>query len=135
MQRLSCRVAPQSAGEDGCASSRRLAARRGRDYGFVRPSLLFHEVSAMNITVESLIGQPVGRAEDPRFLAGTGTFIGDMNRDGMLHAVVLRSGVAHGRIRRVDTAAARAIRGVHAVITATDIGDKIPLIPLRLANL
>ena len=58
-----------------------------------------------------------------------------MNRDGMLHAVVLRSGVAHGRIRRIDTAAARAIDGVRAVITATDIGDKIPLIPLRLANL
>jgi carbon-monoxide dehydrogenase large subunit len=89
----------------------------------------------MNITVESLIGQPVGRAEDPRFLAGTGTFIGDMHRDGMLHAVVLRSGVAHGRIRRIDTAAARAIGGVHAVITATDIGETIPLIPLRLANL
>lgn len=89
----------------------------------------------MNITVESLIGQPVGRAEDPRFLAGTGTFIGDMHCDGMLHAVVLRSGVAHGRIRRIDTAAARAIDGVRAVITATEIGDKIPLIPLRLANL
>jgi carbon-monoxide dehydrogenase large subunit len=89
----------------------------------------------MDMTVESLIGQPVGRAEDPRFLAGSGTFIADMRRDGMLHAVIFRSGVAHGRIRRIDTSAARSIAGVRAVITAADIGDTIPVIPLRLANL
>ena len=89
----------------------------------------------MNVTAESLIGQPVDRAEDRRFLAGTGNFIADINRDGMLHAVIFRSGVAHGRIRSIDTSAARAIDGVRAVITATDIGEKIPVIPLRLANL
>ena len=48
----------------------------------------------------------------------------------MLHAVILRSSVAHGRIRSIDTAAARARPGVHAVITAADIGE-IPTIPLR----
>ena len=89
----------------------------------------------MDVTAQSLIGQPVGRAEDPRFLAGAGNFIADLRRDGMLHAVIFRSGVAHGRIRRIDTAAARAIDGVRAVITATDVGDTIPVIPLRLANL
>ena len=45
----------------------------------------------------------------------------------MLHAVILRSSVAHGRIRSIDTAAARARPGVHAVITAADIGE-IPTI-------
>jgi len=89
----------------------------------------------MNVTPGSLIGQPVDRAEDPRFLAGTGRFIGDVQRDGMLHAAVLRSGVAHGRIRGIDAAAARRIEGVQAVLTASDIGDTIPVIPLRLANL
>ena len=48
----------------------------------------------------------------------------------MLHAVILRSSVAHGRIRSIDTAAARARPGVHAVITAADIGE-VPTIPLR----
>ena len=48
----------------------------------------------------------------------------------MLHAVILRSSVAHGRIRAIDTAAARARPGVHAVITAADIGE-VPTIPLR----
>ena len=83
----------------------------------------------------TLIGQPLARAEDPRFLKGAGTFVDDLKRAGMVHAVVLRSSVAHGRIRSVDATAARVMRGVHAVITATDIGENIPVIPLRLANL
>ena len=86
------------------------------------------------MNVRTLIGEPVHRAEDFRFLRGAGSFIDDIEREGMLHAVVLRSPVAHGRIRRIDTAAARAMPGVHAVMTAADIG-KVPSIPLRLANL
>ena len=88
----------------------------------------------MNMTAAPLIGQPVDRAEDRRFLTGAGTFVDDLKRDGMLHAVVLRSSVAHGRINGVDASAARAREGVRAVITAAEIGT-IPLIPLRLANL
>ena len=87
------------------------------------------------MNARTLIGQPVQRAEDLRFLRGAGTFIDDIKREGMLHAVVLRSSVAHGRIRRIDASAARATAGVHAVITAADIGRAVPIIPLRLANL
>src|SRR6195256_516460 len=90
--------------------------------------------SSMNMTAAPLIGQPVDRAEDQRFLTGAGTFVDDLKRDGMLHAVVLRSSVAHGRIKGIDASAARAREGVRAVITAAEIGT-IPLIPLRLANL
>jgi aerobic carbon-monoxide dehydrogenase large subunit len=86
------------------------------------------------MNVRTLIGEPVHRAEDFRFLRGAGAFVDDLKRDGMLHAVVLRSAVAHGRIRSIDTSAARAMPGVHAVMTAADIGD-VPVIPLRLANL
>src|ERR1043166_1997731 len=86
------------------------------------------------MNVRTLIGEPVHRAEDFRFLRGAGAFIDDLKRDGMLHAVVLRSPVAHGRIRTIDTSAARAMPGVHAVMTAADIGE-VPLIPPRLANL
>ena len=84
------------------------------------------------MNVRTLIGEPIHRAEDFRFLKGEGRFIDDLKRDGMLHAVVLRSTVAHGRIRRIEAAAARAMPGVHAVMTAADIGE-VPLIPLRLA--
>jgi aerobic carbon-monoxide dehydrogenase large subunit len=90
------------------------------------------------MTVATLIGQPVHRAEDLRFLKGAGAFVDDLQRDGTLHAVVLRSSVAHGRIRRIDATAARAMHGVHAIITAQDVGRElgdVPIVPLRLANL
>jgi aerobic carbon-monoxide dehydrogenase large subunit len=89
----------------------------------------------MDRKAAALIGQPVMRAEDSRFVTGASSFVDDMKRPGMLHAVVLRSSVAHGRIRAIDAAAVRGMDGVHAVITAADIGDPIPIIPLRLANL
>jgi aerobic carbon-monoxide dehydrogenase large subunit len=78
----------------------------------------------------AFIGSPIERLEDLRFLTGRGQYTDDLTDDKMLHAVILRSSVAHGRIRSIDTAAARARPGVHAVITAADIGE-IPTIPLR----
>src|SRR3954469_23817063 len=86
------------------------------------------------MNVRTLIGESVHRAEDFRFLKGAGSFVDDLKREGMLHAVVLRSPVAHGRIRGIDPRAARTLPGVHAVITAAEIGA-VPVIPLRLANL
>jgi carbon-monoxide dehydrogenase large subunit len=91
------------------------------------------------MNARTLIGQAVHRAEDARFLKGAGVFIDDLTRGGMLHAVVLRSPVAHGRIRNIDVSAARAQPGVHAVVTAEEIMKAcpggVPVIPLRLANL
>lgn len=80
----------------------------------------------------SLIGAPVERLEDLRFLRGRGTYVGDLRRDNVLHAVVLRSSVAHGRIASLDVSGALAMPGVHAVLTGADIGPSVPLIPLRL---
>ncbi len=74
------------------------------------------------MNVRTLIGESVHRAEDFRFLKGAGRFVDDLQREGMLHAVVLRSPVAHGRIRKIDASAARAMPGVHAVMTAAEIG-------------
>ena len=82
-------------------------------------------------TTNRLIGAAVPRIEDLRFLRGRGEFVADVALDGMLHAAILRSSVAHGRIRAIDAAAARARPGVHAVITAAEIGT-VPLVPLRL---
>jgi carbon-monoxide dehydrogenase large subunit len=80
------------------------------------------------------IGSPVERIEDLRFLRGRGEFVGDLRREGMLHAAILRSPIAHGRLAAVDTAAALALPGVRAVITATEIGA-VPRIRLRLLPL
>jgi len=88
-------------------------------------------MTAATRTTNRLIGSPIARLEDPRFLRGRGEFVGDLAADGMLHAAILRSPVAHGRIRAIDASAARAWPGVRAVITAAEIGV-VPTIPQRL---
>ena len=85
-------------------------------------------------TTNAVVGSPIQRLEDPRLLRGRGTFVDDIHCDGLLHAVILRSPVAHGRIRAVDTTAARQRPGVHAVISAAEIGA-VPTIPLRQESL
>jgi len=83
------------------------------------------------MTVNRYIGAPIKRVEDLRFLRGNGEYVADLVRQGMLHAALLRSPIAHGHVRAIDTQPALAIRGVRAVITAVEIGT-IPRIPLRL---
>src|SRR3954471_24586361 len=85
--------------------------------------------------VNTVIGSPIERREDLRFLRGRGQYVDDVERAGLLHAAILRSSVAHGRIRSIDTAAARGRPGVHAVITAADLGGPAPKIPLRMEAL
>ena len=52
------------------------------------------------------IGSPIERIEDLRFLRGRGQFVGDLKRESMLHAAILRSPVAHGLVAAVDASAA-----------------------------
>ena len=85
----------------------------------------------MNV-VNALIGAPVERREDLRFLRGQGIYVGDLTRDDLLHAVVLRSSVAHGRIVKIDASRALAMPGVHAVVTGEDLAPDVPKIALRL---
>ena len=67
------------------------------------------------------IGQPVPRAEDPVLLRGAGHYADDFSLPGQAYAVMVRSHHAHGVIRGIDTAAARAVPGVLAVYTAADL--------------
>ncbi len=67
------------------------------------------------------VGQSVRRKEDPRLLTGRGTYVDDMSLPGMLHACFVRSNVAHGRIVSIDCDAARAVDGVVAVLTGTEL--------------
>src|SRR5260370_29299862 len=84
--------------------------------------------------INTLIGSPVERVEDLRFLRGRGQYLDDLSRPGQWRAAIVRSPVAHGRIRSIEAAAALAMPGVNAVLTAADIGQPIPTIPLRRAN-
>jgi carbon-monoxide dehydrogenase large subunit len=66
------------------------------------------------------IGASQKRREDLRFLTGRGRYTDDINLPGQLHAVFVRSTVAHGRINKIDTAAAAAMPGVVRIFTAAD---------------
>ncbi len=70
----------------------------------------------------SAAGNPIGfgrmhRKEDVRFVRGEGNYVDDINLPGMLHSAILRSPYAHAKILSIDTSAATALPGVHAVIT------------------
>src|SRR5918992_1026517 len=67
------------------------------------------------------VGRRMRRREDAELLTGRGRFIGDLSRPGMAHAVFLRSPYPHARIGSIDAARARAMPGVHAVLTGSDL--------------
>ena len=87
------------------------------------------------VSGHKLVGASLERVEDQRFLTGQGQYVADLNIPGALHAAILRSPVAHGRVVNLGLDAARALPGVHAIVTAADIPRPIPTIPLRLVPL
>src|SRR5271166_5698952 len=66
-------------------------------------------------------GTRVQRVEDSRLLTGRGSFVDDISRPGMLHACFVRSPFARARINGIDSSAAVALPGVHAVFVAADL--------------
>ena len=75
------------------------------------------------------VGQPIRRLEDPRHLRGTATFVDDLRPAGLRHAVFVRSPYAAARVTGIDTGRALACDGVHAVLTAADLGELRPWRP------
>ena len=69
----------------------------------------------------SILGTRVVRVEDPRFLTGEGTYIGNLSLPGALHLSFVRSTMAHARLLDIDASDALAMPGVVAVWTAQDI--------------
>jgi carbon-monoxide dehydrogenase large subunit len=69
------------------------------------------------------VGQSVKRLEDPRLITGHGRYVDDIMLPGMLHVAFGRSDLARGTITRLDTSAAEALEGVHAVFTAANLNQ------------
>ena len=67
------------------------------------------------------IGKPVKRIEDRPLLTGAARFVDDLRFPGVLEAAFVRSPHAHAAIRSIDPSAARALPGVHAVLTLVDL--------------
>ena len=84
---------------------------------------------------EYAIGQAVTRREDPRLLKGLGRYLDDISLPRETRAFVLRSPHAHAEIRAIDTAAAKAMPGVLAVLTGADYrADGLGSIPVDMAR-
>ena len=86
--------------------------------------------------MRSGIGDRPKRREDQRFLTGHGRYLDDLAFKGVTYAVVLRSPHAHAEIRAIDSAAAKTMPGVLALLTAADAqADGLkPLLPYVDAN-
>src|SRR6185437_3013402 len=89
--------------------------------------------NARKMTV-NFVGRSVPRLEDRPLLKGEGRFAADISFPGQWHMRVVRSSVAHGKIKSIDTSEALKLTGVHAVWTAADVAHIQP-IPFRLTGL
>jgi carbon-monoxide dehydrogenase large subunit len=67
------------------------------------------------------MGAPVRRKEDRALVTGTGRFTDDYQPAGTLRAYVVRSSMAHARIKLGDLTTARGIPGVRLILTADDL--------------
>ena len=76
-----------------------------------------------------VFGSGIKRREDPRLLTGTARYTADMTLPGQLYAAILRSPHGHARIRKIDTAAAKAAPGVVAAFTGADTEGVLGSIP------
>jgi carbon-monoxide dehydrogenase large subunit len=71
--------------------------------------------------IDKLVGKRLRRKEDPRLITGTATYVEDIQRPGMQHAVIVRSPHGAANIKGIDIAKAAALPGVSAVFTGKDI--------------
>ena len=88
----------------------------------------------MAVQEHTWVGKSVARREDPRILAGRGTYVDDVRVPGMLHAAVLRSPHAHARIKSIDTSDAKRVPGVVAVLTGPEALEYVTPMPAFCAE-
>jgi len=72
------------------------------------------------------ICRTIPRLEARQKVTGRAAYVHDLSLPNMLHGKIFRSTVPHGRIRRIDTSAARALAGVRRVVTIDDVLRLIP---------
>jgi carbon-monoxide dehydrogenase large subunit len=75
------------------------------------------------MAAERLFGSSIKRREDPRLITGKGNYVDDVKLPGTTHACFVRSPHAHARIKKIDSTAARKLKGVIAVYTGKEMAD------------
>ena len=85
-----------------------------------------------------IVGQVTARVDGPAKVTGQSQYSADVDLPGMLRGKILRSPYPHARILSIDTSAAEALPGVHAVITGQDqaylIGRAINDLPVLASD-
>jgi CO/xanthine dehydrogenase Mo-binding subunit len=74
----------------------------------------------------SQVGRSVARLESRDKVTGRAEYTHTMRLPGMLYAKIFRSTVAHGKIKKVDTSAAKKLPGVLHVVTVEDVMKVLP---------
>jgi CO/xanthine dehydrogenase Mo-binding subunit len=72
------------------------------------------------------VGRSVPRLESWLKVTGRAEYVHNLRLPGMLYGKIFRSSVAHGRIKRIDVAAAQALAGVYQVVTSREVLQVIP---------
>src|SRR5438105_280680 len=99
----------------------------GRSLDIEPSGLPIHGEDTLVEMTPPVFGASVRRVEDPRLIRGAGRYVDDIQPSGCLHAVFLRSHLAHATITRLDLDAAAQAPGVIAVWSAADFEDLKPL--------
>lgn len=82
------------------------------------PPLVF---SPLGYPVKQVVGKPEIKVDAEKLARGKPVFTDDIHMEGMLYGALLTSPHAHARIKKIDTQKARALPGVHVVLTHQDI--------------
>jgi 4-hydroxybenzoyl-CoA reductase subunit alpha len=79
-----------------------------------------------------VVGRPTPLIDGIEKVSGQARYTADLPAQGALVGRILRSPVAHARIRAIDTAAARALPGVQAVITGKECDQTFGVLPIAM---
>src|SRR5204863_5136667 len=72
------------------------------------------------------VGRSLPRLEAWLKVTGRAEYVHNLRLPGMLYGKIFRSSIAHGRIKRIDVSAARAVAGVHSVVTSAEVKTVVP---------
>jgi carbon-monoxide dehydrogenase large subunit len=87
-------------------------------------------VQKLSTKTESLLGKPLKRKEDPRFLTGLSRYVDDIKLPGMLHAAIVRSPYASAKISHLDVSKAENDSRIRLVYTGEQIAKRLGYMPV-----
>ncbi len=82
------------------------------------PPIVYSPAGMMPLAV---VGKPEEKVDARKLAMGKPVYAGDLHMEGMLYGALLTSPHAHALIRSIDASRARALPGVHAVLTWQDV--------------